>query len=117
MRLYFWGKHDRDGTELSDNVCGTPACVLGHYLARQFGEERYTLPMSFKICRIMQGDEDHGLSEFQLQSLFGAHGCGGAQTPEHAIAYIEKFIVKHGGELEPELEVSEPVKVEEPVYV
>jgi hypothetical protein len=38
-----------------------------------------------------------GLSEGQWDELFSAGGCGRAQTPQEAIAYIEGFIERHGG--------------------
>lgn len=95
------------------NCCGTPACVIGHYVAyKGLGHDYVTQTMAgHKILGLNgytlnkpQGEiEDmviHGLTYIQREKLFGERGCGNAQTKEQAIAYIERFIVKHGGSLE-----------------
>lgn len=97
----------------SHRPCGTPACVIGHYVAykglghdfdSQMLEGHRILGLNGGVISKLQSEiEDmviHGLTYAQREKLFGENGCGDAQTKEQAIAYIENFIVKHGGSLE-----------------
>lgn len=93
---------------LQNNWCGTPACVLGHYAvraasARVDGSDR--MDVIFETISLATNTERGftalgGLEPYQVAELFGSRGCGDARTIGRAIAYIEKFIVRHGGSLE-----------------
>lgn len=86
--------------------CGTPACALGHYA---------THSRRWKLKRVEVGPNDVALwpllkqgsgdsftdanEEFALdvyanesQELFGAMGCGEAQTAKQAARYIRRFV-------------------------
>lgn len=107
---FYMGSYVKDDPEASNNWCGTPACVLGHWLVREMGkvpiEERRFEPMP-RMQRIMSdvyvkydGVTVHGLDAYQMEALFSGLGCGGAKTKEQAIAYIHGFILRHGGSIE-----------------
>lgn len=91
------------------HICGTPACVIGNYAARndlqdflrlatadertQSGSSmRYVSsgnPADYDSPAVLQ---HFGLTPAQAEELFGANGCGYAETAEEAIAYIERFV-------------------------
>lgn len=90
--------------------CGTPACALGHYAARQdlqnhlalVKKDKETFPVSYlslakKNYPISYHDRsvlDHfGIDQWQATKLFGSCGCGGAKTAEAAAEYIERFVL------------------------
>lgn len=93
--------------------CGTPACALGHYGARNhlqpvmrigetetYDEKRPALLYRNNRCVdfIDQKIQNHfGIDEEQSEELFGCDGCGGARTPIEAARYIEKFVKRHYG--------------------
>jgi hypothetical protein len=79
MRQY---KKFRDG-------CNTPACVLGHYYFK-IGH-----PEVLDGLPLTAAPMEFGITTEQSIELFGIYGCGGATTPERAIAYIEGFIRRH----------------------
>lgn len=81
--------------------CGTPACVLGHHEAKYGrGIARFVPNTSFGCMNDWKGSGEYfGISHDQWAELFSMHGCGNAATPAEAIAYIEGFIRKHGGEV------------------
>lgn len=94
------------------NICGTPACALGHYAARtdlqrilkvsvlknsrgskvasmdRFGAE----PGSGADFYDEQLMAHFGLTQSEMLELFDADGCGGARTALQAAKYIEKFV-------------------------
>lgn len=94
------------------NHCGTPACALGSYAAREdlqrtfrfvrdsdgfFGvtakglrDGSISFPLSAREAEVFKRHFD--LTPEQADELFGAEGCGKAKTPKHAADYIEKFI-------------------------
>lgn len=83
------------------NVCGTPACVLGHWAAWQMSSGRITHlrhPVDAAM-HVLRYPGEYGLTEEQKNELFEIRGCANAQTKDAAIAYIENFIVRHGGQL------------------
>ncbi len=91
------------------NECGTPACALGHYVARQDLQRAFTwgrpggdyprdrFPHSKKsghevFYTYPEIQEHFGLNEKQLEELFGEDGCGDARGPRSAAQYIERFV-------------------------
>lgn len=86
------------------NLCGTPACALGHYAARRDLQRSYTplrVGNDYACIQEMSGREvdyaDIGVEHFgltfeQSEELFGGVGCGGAETSEDAAHYIECFV-------------------------
>jgi hypothetical protein len=74
----------------NDSGCKSPACVMGHY------------DFMFRDRALLSGEQmgavHFSLTDYQVEELFGARGCDNAETPEQAIAYIEKFIARHGGD-------------------
>jgi hypothetical protein len=81
---------------------GIPTCPLGLYASRTDLQKLLFLNETGNLCttgekwEIEWDDEkisDHfGLSEAQVEILFGREGCGQADTPEQAAAFIEGFI-------------------------
>ena len=96
--------HDDD----TNNWCGTPACVLGHWAVMKASQEHSPgwkrMSRTDELIRAVAGREGMrtvgGLTDDQVMELFGSIGCGNAETAEQAIAYIEAFIRRHGGSLE-----------------
>ena len=93
--------------------CGTPACVIGHYVVwKGLGEnEKEQNHEAHRILGLNDAFFPHnspsvheliinGLTFRQRDELFGTDGCDNARTKEQAIAYIQDFIVRHGGSLE-----------------
>lgn len=96
-----------------ENRCGTPACVIGHYVAykglgHDFDSQMLAghriLGLNGGVINKRQSELEemviYGLTYAQREVLFGEEGCGNAQTKGDAIAYIQDFIVRHGGSLE-----------------
>jgi hypothetical protein len=98
------------------HACGTPACALGHYGARQDLQNVYRV---IRSCRF--GNDQRDMVAYDLEAarrgayrpdvdevayehfeldyrqyteLFACDGCGGAQTPEQAADYIERFVAR-----------------------
>lgn len=92
MTVYFRGTPEPHG-------CGSPACVLGHYVAwKEFPAESRRLMAN----RLHVGEGlGRGLSACERAELFHEDGCAGARTAQEAIAYIEDFILRHGGTVQP----------------
>lgn len=91
----------------SNNWCGTPACVLGHWLVREMSkmptEERRFNPMlrlETLMTTVFSIKHGYGLTADQRDELFGSYGCDGAKTKKQAIAYLQHFIRLHGGSIE-----------------
>lgn len=89
------------------NMCGTPACVLGHYASRTDLQGSFVLQSREGDCHpyVYSIDDDgpadcyseyvtdhFDIDEEQALELFADNGCGNASTPEQAIEYIEEFI-------------------------
>ncbi len=91
------------------NSCKTPACVLGHYASwkgQKFLE--FILPKTLDTGNgvrpqyVEDGElvdyydqriADHfGIDTDDAEDLFGPNGCGDAETPWAAAAYIRQFI-------------------------
>jgi hypothetical protein len=106
----------------SDNVpqfwCGSPACVLGHYALRTDLQDvlildQEALEEGEPCVKLKHNDQPLTFSDYTFQEhfglrtsgeaqlLFGPSGCGGAQTPEEAIAYIERFIQERNSGVRP----------------
>ncbi len=89
------------------NLCGTPACALGHYCAREDLQDAFRWHGRAGMTIRSVGEhaglgvsfaarEHFGIDENQFQALFGGAGCGGAQTVEQAAEYIERFVATDG---------------------
>lgn len=80
--------------------CKTPACVLGHYAARQDLQDVFKLTQcgtldygcNFSFYTVLY--QHFGLSDKECDELFGSYGCGRAHTTGEAITYIEQFITR-----------------------
>jgi len=84
-------------TSVFHNPCGTPACVLGHYETYILKDHLFSSNLSTSYT--VRAAEHFDVSFKESLELFGAWGCGGAKTAQQAIAYIEDFIIRHGGEV------------------
>lgn len=92
-----------------DNWCGTPACVLGHYLvnkegmdlSNKTGAEAYLLKeRPTAIYNGLHPEITGNLTLEQRRSLFASYGCDEAGTNVHkAKAFIRNFILDNGGSL------------------
>lgn len=98
QRLFFQDPNER-------NVCGTPSCVLGHWAAWRVQTKRVSVggkgwrhPVNAAMD-VLMSPSNYGLTEDQKDELFESTGCNRAPTKEAAIAYIERFIIRHGGGL------------------
>lgn len=102
------------------NLCGTPACALGHYAARtdlqkvfrlvvsvyvaNYDGNRYTNPPLRLRARPRVRDaigyahtevlEHFGINVPAAEELFGSRGCNRAQTAIEAAEYIERFVAE-----------------------
>lgn len=95
---------DKFDMKLIQHSCGTPACALGHYVARTDLQSAFLPPpigaryrindvnglMLYPFGPLVLGH--FGLSETELEELFDEEGCGGAKTAVEAAEYIEKFV-------------------------
>lgn len=88
-----------------NNWCGTPACVAGHWASRELAKRPLAERQKYGgwlflayIDRI--SSREFGLNQEQRAELFGTEGCGNAQTSAQAIAYLQRFIIRHGGSIE-----------------
>jgi hypothetical protein len=84
--------------------CGTPACALGHYGCRpDLQDTFFTEGGSFFAKRdgketlsiFSVASEHFDITMAQCDELFEANGCGYAETPTEAAAYIERFVAEH----------------------
>jgi hypothetical protein len=86
-------------------ACKTPACAFGHYAVRKDMQKVFSLSMGGYLKkyrgRLLKGCHDDlvldhfGITQDQSIELFGAFGCGHAQTPVDAAEFIENFVVTH----------------------
>jgi len=109
--------------KLESKGCGSPACALGHYAARQDLQQEFHLEQWRVIAQGGWNDTDaferivgkhFDLTIKEITELFGGFGCGSFTmtvsgsgdeafswkvskpiTALEAIAYIENFIAKH----------------------
>lgn len=98
MKRFGWGIFDSNP---QGYLCGTPACVLGHYAARTDLQDAFVLDAQgyrgsgrYGYTPATWGAEcaHFGLTIGECSELFGVVGCGGARTTQEAIAYLEAFI-------------------------
>lgn len=106
---FYMGMYLRDWPAPSNNFCGTPACVVGHWAceqARNVPDIERVEEIQALLQRATHTREEYGgvtamgLTGAEVRELFGSVGCLGAQTKEQAIAYLEGFILRNGGSLE-----------------
>jgi hypothetical protein len=118
MLTYGWGDND-DG-----HTCGSPACVLGNYAARQDLHRVFVLESlylgAYPMIRLNPtlGDAtgrrpalsytdavicDHfGITMRESDELFAEEGCGGAGNDKNkAVAYLRSFYKRITGEYAP----------------
>jgi hypothetical protein len=99
-------KHPEKFTmEYYAHSCGTPACALGHYAARQDLQSDFYLDEEGVFRTSMKGLESYAtltaflrhfaLTVQQEEQLFGMWGCNKARTPVEAAEYIERFVAEH----------------------
>lgn len=94
--------------------CGSPACALGNYAVRRDLQRVFYLGKlpgsSTRLFLLSVADNGlvsclvscneglvqrhFGISEAEAVELFSGVGCGHAQTPEAAAAYIEAFVAR-----------------------
>lgn len=97
--------------------CGTPACALGSYAARTDAQRTFklhsgTADIDGKPCTFIRRADDNsihpdgvsyvdqivldhfGIEYEESYKLFSTEGCGNAQTPKAAAAYIRKFVAR-----------------------
>jgi hypothetical protein len=94
------------------NECGTPACALGHYAAREDLQSEFRLleldrlaSPGVAIRSLQTGDlvawcdpdvlNHFGIDREQNSLLFSSDGCDVAQTAAEAAEYIERFVSEH----------------------
>jgi hypothetical protein len=92
--------------------CGTPCCVLGHYASRRDLQDAFLLDDKGYLWVTVPGTGGElkyriwfsdayeirchfGLDVDGCLELFSAHGCGLAEEPHLAAAYIEEFVRTH----------------------
>lgn len=87
--------------------CGTPACLLGHWLARPDLSPRFGLARQIGLIRDRVGHRAlhfdakpirdwFGLSQAQYCGLFDTWGCEGARSDRaKATAYLKQWIAEH----------------------
>jgi hypothetical protein len=108
MEFYCWSGKEFD--------CGTPACAIGHYAARQdlqrlfFIDEHGALMVHYPNGDwniIVSSDpynpsvplQHFGITHEEWGELFYIDGCGNAATAIEAAEYIEQFVAKKFGEV------------------
>lgn len=92
--------------------CGTPACILGHYAAREDLQKLLRIKERpdnlFQLVYVRSGEvaefqdaaisRHFGISEEQAIRLFSSVGCNEAKTPAQAIEYIEELMHQYNTE-------------------
>lgn len=91
--------------------CGTPACALGHYAAREDLQERFQLRSANdradewayvydrKTGACVAYNSEVVMTHFDIgwfhaDALFGVAGCGDAKTAKQAADYIEWWVAR-----------------------
>jgi hypothetical protein len=97
---------DRFSMESWGHPCGTPACAIGNYAARtdlqdelklipnERGWQQLTSARNGMAVALDDVSEMFDLSEVEADILFGPNGCGGANTTEQAVAFLEWYLTK-----------------------
>lgn len=100
MGRFGYSEDDCDNSPEDVNICGTPACALGHYAVRRDVQRTFALTNDGNEVMVGKAPvnydyhmtEHFGITEGQVDELFGGYGCENAKTPTQAANYIEKFI-------------------------
>lgn len=95
---------------ITKNMCGTPACALGHYAARPDLQKLLAIRKTSTLVRVafkgsrgtksyMDFDDTRfhkhfGVDLKEMVVLFEHNGCGGATTPGKAAQFIERFVAR-----------------------
>lgn len=84
--------------------CGAPACVLGHYCAREDLQDDFRVVGRGIRGRYSPGDGlgfdsievrmHFGLRFDESHTLFGEYGCRNAKSAEQVSEYIRNFVAK-----------------------
>lgn len=99
--LFDMGKWGHDVTKKIAHPCGTPACSMGHYAAREDLQNRFRLNSRGTICLRNNREVENITAEicnhfdidnYQAEELFGSIGCGDASSLRDATKYVKKFI-------------------------
>ncbi len=89
------------------SMCGTPACALGHYIARK--DLQKTFVRSYDVSDGIYGfctlndsallafdydvvQKHFGIDEDEAHDLFGMYGCNSAGDAVTAADFIEQFV-------------------------
>jgi hypothetical protein len=105
MEFYCWSGKEFD--------CGTPACAIGHYAARQDLQKLFFIANGQMMVHYPNGDwpimvdsdksivplQHFGITYEEWDELFDVDGCGNAATAIEAAEYIEQFVAKKFGEV------------------
>ncbi len=109
--------HD-EHPESTVEMCGTPACALGHYAASMRGRRGWGWHKTYGMfwpgytalksgtwthdfgqkSPLNAASEEFGLNGSEVQDLFETWGCGGAKTAKQASKYIRAFVKRKGVE-------------------
>lgn len=84
--------------------CGTPACALGHWAAAH-PERGWRLQGLGPEAGLYQDGKfaaaaaatEFGLTDVEVEELFGFRGCGNAKSAREAARYIRKFVRRKRG--------------------
>ena len=88
--------------------CGSPACALGHYVARHDLQRTFEpgpVPLVARTIRRIKGcygpevTSHFGIAEHEAKELFASDGCDRACSANTAADYIDKFIARKRGKL------------------
>ena len=99
VHKFGYGKYEQRLYPKEVNLCGTPACALGHYAARRDVQHTFVLDRDgdVMIGQACVDFDNHipvhfGITGVQAKELFDSDGCDRARTPTQAANYIERFI-------------------------
>jgi len=106
----FFSRFDKH-TDVKDErviaACGSPACALGHYAARNDLQNTFYLDYDTNAIRSIRFNRplqlnghlvrrEFGISCMEAEELFGGIGCDNALSPNAAANYIENFLYNKG---------------------
>lgn len=97
--------------ECFGHPCGTPACLMGGYAARQDVQDEFVLSETGGIlkrkygyhCMLSDFAAHFGIRAIDAETLFNLFGCGGAKTIPAAVAYVRDFMRLYGWQPEPQV--------------